>query len=252
MWEMLFGRCRILLLWSALTCLGAWAPGVAQTIDMAKHDLRAEVPRAAADRESEVCVFCHGRLAAGVAPPSWHPTGRTEEFRTFDTLSAGGDMVSGEAVSLMCLSCHDGSQAPDVAILMQAAPAAETTGGAFSLSGTSARADQLRIHSFDPRLEHPVGVPFGGDRGADVGPSRFASNLRTAQIGGKWRWWIDTEKLSNGRRDKTDIILFTRGDETGATPYVECASCHDPHSGQPAFLRFPAELPSPCAVCHPM
>ena len=54
---------------------------------------------------------------------------------------------------------------------------------------------------------------------------------QTAVIGGGDRWWVDTSVGAAGERDKTDMILYTRDNSGTDQPFVECASCHDPHVG---------------------
>ena len=60
------------------------------------------------------------------------------------------------------------------------------------------------------------------------------------------------EKQKATERNKTDMILYTRAASAGYTgqtnpePFVECASCHDPHSTNTTFLRI---ANSGSAVC---
>ena len=70
-------------------------------------------------------------------------------------------------------------------------------------------------------------------------------------IGGSSRWWVDTEASPNGQRDKTDMVLYTRGFAAGNGPSVECASCHDPHTEANAtFLRVANASSAVCLACH--
>lgn len=52
------------------------------------------------------------------------------------------------------------------------------------------------------------------------------------------------------------MILYTRaaaGGYTGQTenePFVECASCHDPHTANATFLRIPNSGSAVCLACH--
>ena len=75
-------------------------------------------------------------------------------------------------------------------------------------------------------------------------------------IGANRVWWVDTEATPNGTRQKTDMVLYTRaaaGGYTGQTenePFVECASCHDPHTSNATFLRIPNTGSAVCLACH--
>jgi predicted CXXCH cytochrome family protein len=72
-------------------------------------------------------------------------------------------------------------------------------------------------------------------------------------------WWIETPNSKKGRQ-KTDLYLFTRTDTIDSIPsesildqpYVECATCHDPHSTNPTFLRLPGgnARSQVCLTCH--
>lgn len=77
-------------------------------------------------------------------------------------------------------------------------------------------------------------------------------------INDKAVWWVDTGTTG---RQKTDMQLYTRTDAsgvgsggatlTGAQPFVECASCHDPHTDQQAtFLRISNAGSAVCLACH--
>ena len=78
-------------------------------------------------------------------------------------------------------------------------------------------------------------------------------DAQSAMLNSKPVWWVDTTATGSvaNTRQKTDIQLYTRGDATlvgtftdnstvaitAGQPFVECASCHDPHSSNPTFLR---------------
>lgn len=67
-------------------------------------------------------------------------------------------------------------------------------------------------------------------------------------------WWVDT---GSAGQQKTDFTLFSRTDGPGAAsgvnqPYVECATCHDPHSTNSTFLRLSGgnQGSQVCLTCH--
>ena len=84
-----------------------------------------------------------------------------------------------------------------------------------------------------------------------------ARTVNTAPIGqvgtrvlpsGLTVWWVETDGLPG--QSKNDLKLYTRTDGSSGTgsnlagvlnttpqPYVECASCHDPHTNNTTFLR---------------
>ena len=68
-------------------------------------------------------------------------------------------------------------------------------------------------------------------------------------------WWVDSElPTGDGSRQKTDMLLYTRSvtgiDGGVAQPFVECASCHDPHVNNPTFLRTTNDGSAVCRACH--
>ena len=100
------------------------------------------------------------------------------------------------------------------------------------------------------------------------------NTAKSTELNGKSVWWVDTEATGNGTREKTDMQLYTRTGATsingksgtdyaalkdgqgndivlaGAQPFVECASCHDPHSENTTFLRIANTNSAVCLACH--
>jgi predicted CXXCH cytochrome family protein len=65
-------------------------------------------------------------------------------------------------------------------------------------------------------------------------------------------WYVDTGTVGY---QGTDFPLYTRTDLVGdATPqpFVECGTCHDPHSANSTFLRLPGgnSTSQVCLTCH--
>ena len=94
--------------------------------------------------------------------------------------------------------------------------------------------------------DHPVGVQYGGfDPGTGQIDADFTAVTKHATLD---RWWVDTTGGTAGR-DKTDMVLYTR-DNGGNQPFVECGSCHDPHSTNSLFLRITNSASEVCLACH--
>jgi predicted CXXCH cytochrome family protein len=79
---------------------------------------------------------------------------------------------------------------------------------------------------------------------------------QSAVLGNGRVWWVDTGGTG---RQKTDMTLYTRGPgaggggytgQTDPEPFVECASCHDPHTANPTFLRIANAGSAVCLACH--
>jgi len=221
---------------------------------------------------AEICVFCHtphgGDTTAVV--PLWNRTlAAPASYTTYDALGTStlqGKVAPVGSVSIACLSCHDGTQAMNSVIN---APGSGLTGGtAWTTGSWGTSANQLAGKLIgvanlgtDLKNDHPVGIQYGGggySTAALTGPStdpdfRAANN---AVVGGIRTWWVDSEVAPNGARNKTDMILYTRGptggylNQAAAEPFVECASCHDPHTATTMFLRTVNDNSRVCLSCH--
>jgi len=237
----------------------------------------------------EICVFCHTPHGAdtSAAVPLWNrvlanPTTYTT-YNSLGTSSLDGATAPVGSVSLACLSCHDGTQAMNVMINQPGSGGYNATGGA--LAGTWSGADQtsgkmaagiITNIGQDLRNDHPVGIQYGGGPKAGTVPAAPAdytntlfrdsdfNSAKSALLNGQSVWWVDTSSGSAGVREKTDMMLYTRTNAssvaidgtvtasalTGAQPFVECASCHDPHTENTTFLRIQNTGSAVCLSCH--
>jgi predicted CXXCH cytochrome family protein len=110
-----------------------------------------------------------------------------------------------------------------------------------------------------------VGIPYVGDAPGSshaISISPTEDPIADRQIRADFRvaeralindipvWWIET---GNPGRQRDDIHLFSRDRDDGTSePYIECSSCHDPHTKSRMFLRH-AEPPGfICVTCHIM
>lgn len=263
---------------------GAAMAGIATS----KHDL---TPTGSANKfaptaagTSEICVFCHTPHGANISAvvPLWNrvlgdPTTYTS-YSALGTSSLDGGTMAVGSVSLACLSCHDGTQAMNTVINAPGSGGYNATGAAMAgtwTNGTGKAADASPVGSLsnagianltkDLRDDHPVGIQYGGGKGsAYVAGTAVAAGGNTdpdfnalAVVPDKALWYVDTNATAG--RQKTDLILYTR-DGTGVTgptgvqPFVECATCHDPHSAggtaPPTFLRTTNEGSKLCLACH--
>lgn len=200
----------------------------------------------------EICAFCHAPQGAEtrVAAPLWNRSRpAVSDYQAYSTLGSTTAAATG-SVSMACLSCHDGTQAPNVLIN-------SNTGITEDLEVDSKTA-LISDGSSSMKSHHPVGMQYGGgglDNAKPVAPLNL-EDFRSATysgIGSSTVWWID--RGGKGRQN-TDILLYSRADTAGSEslsrPYVECASCHDPHKvSTPTFLRVANPQGSAlCLTCH--
>jgi predicted CXXCH cytochrome family protein len=235
------------------------------------------------DGTGEICVFCHTPHGANItaAVPLWNrATTTASTYQTYNSLgtsSLDGSTAPVGSVSLACLSCHDGTQAMNVMINTPGSGSAALTGAwtganqaAGKITGVLTKLD------VDLRNDHPVGIQYGGGPKSGTVPAAKTTYDNTLfrdvdfkatssdSLNGQPVWWVDTAGGTAGSREKTDMQLYTRlaadsvnrdgtlnaGALTGSQPFVECASCHDPHSENTTFLRIANTGSAVCLACH--
>ncbi len=230
---------KALLLTTMVVLLAA--PAMALNIKTSKHNLGTTQTEAAygqAAGTSQICIFCHTPHNAVQNIPLWNrsnPSGAG--FATYTASpslnidAADRGTISGDSISLFCLSCHDGAAALATRVANRAGQTltedvAMRSYAAIGSAGSSSLTN-----------DHPVnfsyaGVTAGADRGSDAD-----FNDGAIIVG----------------------IKFFRSTKSGSakTDYVECASCHDPHGTNNGsgvrvakFLRKTNDSSSLCLSCH--
>ena len=243
----------------------AWTTASAD-ISITKHNLGSLGPGPNTySGTTEVCVFCHTPHGADTSAevPLWNKTlAAPSTYTTYDTLgttSLDGQTAPVGSVSIACLSCHDGTQAMDTVLN---APGSGAVVASYTAGVWTGFENPQGIANLGQDLtdDHPIGIQYGGGgitattpaaptRDDDfVDPENTTANARVV-------WWVDTEATPNGTREKTDMQLYTRSvtsiDAGADQPFVECASCHDPHSSTPdLFLRVSNDGSAVCLACH--
>ena len=217
---------------------------------------------------ADVCVFCHtphgGSTDAAV--PLWNRTlAAPSTYTTYATLNSAtidGAIAPVGSVSIACLSCHDGTQALDSVLNDPGSGLTNTDFQNGTWSGPNVNATTGFIENApnlgtDISNDHPIGIQYGGGgytaaspTGTPVDPDfKGASSTPINNVN---VFWVETG--GNTTRDKTDMILYNRtvtGITGGLQPFVECASCHDPHSeDNPTFLRTSNDNSAVCLACH--
>lgn len=217
---------------------------LAADIRSTPHNLTRQGAQVEAD---EVCVFCHtpqllalDAARSGVATqPAWQPSlAASHSFVLYDDIGRlqFGDKPAVGSQSIACLSCHDANQA-------------------FSVQAADS--------------DHPFGIPYRGfSRGRERAPDEIAAsgNLpsRAAQelkalddfrlpsrgvVDNRTVWWVSASGVTP-YRTRADLPLYARPVASGEVPFVECSSCHDPHSSAKLFLRVDNAGSRLCLTCH--
>lgn len=222
---------------------------------------------------TEICVFCHTPHGANTSAPvplwnrNFTAASAYTTYASLGTATLDGQTATTGSVSLACLSCHDGTQAMDIMINTPGSGTAALSG---AWSGTNQTAGKITgaftNTGVDLTNDHPIGIQYGGGRAAayETGTDYAAGTTIDADfkaikaVTGKAMWYVDTN--GNGTHELTDLSLYTRTDVLaydgvtaitgGAQPYVECASCHDPHINNTTFLRISNNGSAVCLACH--
>jgi predicted CXXCH cytochrome family protein len=173
----------------------------------------------------EICVVCHTPHQANstVSAPLWdHTVTGVTDFTMYadsGTLDATDLDQPGE-VSLLCLSCHDGTVAVD--------SFGDTPTSTYTLAST----DSGYVGQ-DLSDDHPIGFTYDTAlRNADLGLHDPAT----------------TDAAITLKPGNIDVALLF-----GATnDQMECASCHDPHDAATvtSFLRKENSSSALCLTCH--
>ncbi len=241
-------RQRPLLVTGFMAALMASALAAAD-VRVTPHNLGQRAAAGAPVDAREVCVYCHTpnetprldeapRQEQKRVVPKWQRALPADySYTIYDDIGrlglAGSTAVGSQSVA--CLSCHDANQAFSAARL-----------------------------TFD----HPFGVPYRGlprrlpaqqRRGDGEQPSQAAKRasgvvgFRQAVSGvmdNRTVWWVPTSG-NRTQRGRSDIPLYSRREASAEeVAYIECGSCHDPHSSNKLFLRVPNEGSRLCLSCH--
>lgn len=225
------------------------------------------------DTTGSVCVFCHTPHGADTSAsvPLWNRVlSAPGTFTTYDSLgttSLDGEVAAVGSVSIACLSCHDGTQAMNVMINAPGSDGYNPAGATFAGTWTGPAATATPAGSLnystasivnigaDLTNDHPIGIQYGGGGLTSALPAGTTNDAdfvapNYAIIGGQTVWWLDTAGGTTSR-EKADLQLYTRNDLGSSEPFVECASCHNPHtSDNPTFLRIDNTASAVCLACH--
>lgn len=191
--------------------------------------------------EPEICVFCHTPHGGSTTGPLWNKpdlagpyTHYTTDNTTNPELIDTNRPISDQ--SLLCMSCHDGTASVNTVINLP-----NTRNGLpiqNEMNGGPSMPMVVGFGAFNPVLDidltndHPISFSYDGiyQDYLDAGLLNKLSPVATAQAAG--------------------VRFF------GATNYVECSTCHDPHvdysvaTEYTPFLITPNDGSNLCLACH--
>ena len=204
-------------------------PAFAQTgVENSVHDLNVYATSPITMPDGRICVACHtphNAKAAVTDAPLWNHEASLGGHTPYPSgAGTSMDAVVGApaGISLLCLSCHDGSIALDsFGVGTRSVGAAAVT-----LTGTA-------LFSTDLTNDHPVSFTY------DTALSVSDVELEDPDVA-----------LSDLGSTISADMLFGASDDQ-----LECASCHDVHNGPgvpagSALLRKANTASALCATCH--
>ncbi|MDH4234434.1 MAG: hypothetical protein OEV15_04795, partial [Gallionella sp.] len=211
---------------------------------------------------SELCAFCHTPHAASSDAPLWNRYIATPPaYTVYDTSTIDAPAATIGGISLACLSCHDGTQAMNTVLNAPGSGGYNATGGTWAGSWAGANQTGGKINAglitnltTDLSNDHPVSIPYGGGNGSSSFTSGVTmpaggtadADFKAAPNAGGLVWYVDVGAA--GAKTKTDMILYTNA--ATSQPFVECGTCHDPHSTNATFLRTLNTNSQVCLACH--
>ncbi|MDH5613017.1 MAG: cytochrome c3 family protein [Gammaproteobacteria bacterium] len=183
----------------------------------------------------ELCVVCHTPHASDTSvtvAPLWNhspSTSTTYNLYTSNTLTATVGQPTG--VSVLCLSCHDGSVAVDSFGGATGTNMIDTINAAANIGEDSAGTGNLKN-------DHPISFTY--DAALATADGGLFDPSKTVTTGG-------------GTRTRTGTITATM--LSGGT--VQCTTCHDVHNNyvnttdtDPKLLRIARSGSDLCLACH--
>jgi len=206
-----------------IACSLAATQAVAGSITGSAHDFSGD-----GWTGGRICIACHTPHNADTTvsvAPLWNHELTTSTFTMYSSSSLDGTITGQpDGVSLLCLSCHDGTVAKD------------SFGGA---AGSDFMVGDARLGT-DLSDDHPISITFNATTAAtDGGLHNPALTSVTIGAGG--------DKTRNGSIE--DMML--------SAGTVQCSSCHDVHNtftvpgavGEP-LLKVSKASSTLCLTCH--
>lgn len=214
---------------SLITCCFSMFSAATQagTIVGSVHDFNA----ASWNTTGEICVVCHtphnSDTSVTVAPLWNHEVTGTTNFTLYSSNSFDGtDIAQPDGVSVLCLSCHDGSVAIDNF-------GGTTTGSTFV--ATVANIGESDGTDGNMKNDHPISFTYTEDS-TDAGMHNSGTAVVIGDIATRSdSGTIATKMLSGGK--------------------VQCTSCHDVHNNYVnaqnyKLLKVSMQDSALCLTCH--
>jgi len=235
-------------------------------ITSSKHDLSSNNTTVTirSTNVNQICVFCHTPHGAQATQLLWNHTATTVTTYSWGVpaTTAGTTLPTTgfSALTLRCLSCHDGSVAiGSLTNLPNGVASVTMNGGVNNIPAGPTRMGNGGVMTG----HHPLGIPYAGTTAGSV----TYNGITNRALVGTFDYWAPlisatcttptgacTSAPNTGSTLGANISLYGSGGAvaTAANVGIECASCHDVHNefGNIAFLRVNNNNSGLCLSCH--
>lgn len=214
-------------------------------IDNTKHNLSVTgTGTIKSTNETEICVFCHIPHSAQQGRPLWNRSMPSSAYTIYqsdylDRLNypkpsgLGIEKGTPGSLSRQCLSCHDGTIAIGDVYMVRGNILGDTLIDMTGTDGGGMMPQTLVANiGTDLSTHHPVGYEYNPDVSISFGEGSRNSELKA--------------------NPDAPIRLY----QMGGKRYIECSSCHDPHTENKKFLRVNTganhgqNVRDTCIACH--
>ncbi len=193
-----------------------------------KHNLLRGVIVPKGEEKPEFCMWGHiphDSLSGDTEAPKWLPQGENEStfgvYGMDQNVSGAQTSQTPDVMVRVCLTCHDGVNAPNISLFSEEAPQK------FNLNTATASVNNEPLPNGSFVHSHPVGINY-----SPYSESGSKASLRP-----------ETFILNGWSGAKTIRDLVSEGT-------VRCTSCHDPHTTNGLFLRTSNRGSALCKGCH--
>jgi len=227
----------VLTLGAAAAAFGAAARG--DGVVGSPHDLYSQAAYKGNEGQARICAYCHTPHHAATTGADYLPLWSkdiSQDTATFftaynsATINAAelSDASADKAIgpTRLCMSCHDGTVAPDQHYGSTGGTGTKLTGDTFA-SGAGVGAGNGLTN------DHPVGFDYPA---VAVGPATLAPTVADiAAAGSTQDPWIRNPSASYLNNN----FALTIGDRlyhaTDGKAYMTCATCHDVHNRKNSY-----------------
>jgi len=212
----------------------AWAASRGDGIINSPHDLYSQSPYKGNESQARICSYCHTPHHAATSGADYLPLWSkdlSQDTMTFYTVYNSSTINAAELRNVdkdkaigptrLCMSCHDGTVAPDQHYGSTGGTGTKLTGDTF-ISGAGVGAEGGLSN------DHPVGFDYAA---VAVGPTTLAPDAAaiTAAKPTEDPWIRNPAAvyLQNNLNFTIDDRLYPASD---GKKYMTCATCHDVHN----------------------